>query len=133
MAMITPAPIHNIEAIDEKIRIDRAHRIARAAQSKKCTDGKTFIIASVIAVAFALGAIFLHAASDNARFERAYALPRAEVIVHQGDTIDGIASENPVEGLSAHELGIVISNINEGNHSVPLMPGDKLMVPIDME
>lgn len=133
MAMITPAPIRNIEAIDEKIRTDRAHRITRAVQSKKRSDRKTFVIASVIAVALALGAIFLHAASDNARFEYAYALPRTEVIVHQGDTIDGIASENPVEGLSAHELGIVISNINEGNHSVPLMPGDKLMIPVEVE
>lgn len=127
----TPAAISNMERIDENVRANRTRRAAIAEQSKASNDKKFAIIMAIVAAILAIGVIAVHGALDNARFERAYELPLVEVVVHEGDTIDGIAGEHPVDGLSDHELGYVISEINKGAHSVPLMPGDRLMVPVE--
>lgn len=126
---ITPASIRAIDEIDERVANSRARRARQAQQRKAASDKKFIVVMACIAAVVLLGAVIAHSVSDNARFEYAKSLPVCEVVVSQGDTIDGIAAEHPVSGLSAHELGYVISELNEGSHSVPLQPGDRLMVP----
>lgn len=108
-------------------------RIEEQLAQKKAHDKAFAVIAIAIMVAVALSAVLAHNAQEEARFAYAYELPRVEVIVSQGDTIDGIASENPVSGLSDHELGILISDINKDNpnKTIPIQPGDRIWVPIE--
>lgn len=109
------------------------HRIEEQLARKKTRDEAFAAIAIAIMVAVALSAVLAHNVKEEARFAYAYELPRVEVIVSQGDTIDGIASKNPVSGLSDHELGIVISDINKDNpnKTIPIHPGDRIWVPIE--
>lgn len=115
---------------------DRAIRSDAKVEKSEALRNKICLIAFIILIAaMFIGATLAINAKENARYEHAYALPTIEVTVHQGDTIDGIAAAHPVSGVSAHELGYVISDLNEDNPncSTPLMPGDRLIVPLECE
>lgn len=129
MSYTTPASIAAFESTAHRVNAYRARRaeVMAVAQTKK--DNRVVVFAIVFVLIIAFSCLFAHNAAENARFSYAYDLPRIEVTVQEGDTIDGIAAAHPVEGLSAHELGYVISEINKGEHSIPLMPGDRLMIP----
>lgn len=132
----TPEPIENLEDIDRAVRSNqdrRKRQLAEAREKAEKSKKRRLVLVAVIAViVIALGSVIAFTAMDNARFAHAMDLPQREVVVHQGDTIDGIAAENPVKGLSEHELGWVIGEINRGSENMgsPLMPGDRLLVPI---
>ena len=125
------ATAFSFAALDETVSNNQRRRQKRAELAKQKESKKNIIILSVVCVFILFSAIIIGNHLDNARFARVYDLPTETVVVHSGDTIDAIAAAHPVDGLSAHELGIVISDINQGNHSTPLMPGDKLEVPVD--
>lgn len=133
----TPAMILRFDEISMHAQTGRDARRQRRIEEqlvKEKTQDKVFAaVAIAIMIAVALSTVLAHNAKEEARFAYAYELPRVEVIVSQGDTIDGIASENPVSGLSDHELGIVISDINKGNpnKTIPIRPGDRIWVPIE--
>lgn len=127
--------IHDFYEISSRVN-DSMSRRAHAArirreQDARARDTRIAVVGVIFVMIIVLGTVVMHNVQENARFDYAYDLPRIEVIVHQGDTIDGIASAHPVSGLSAHELGYVIADINEGAYSIPLMPGDRIMVPVD--
>lgn len=133
----TPEPIRSLNDIDEVIRSNQEHRKRHAAESReraeKNKNRRNALVMAIIAVVVVFCTVGAFIIADNARFAHAMNLPQREVTVHHGDTIDGIAAANPVEGLNAHELGWVIGEINRDSDTMssPLMPGDRIMIPVE--
>lgn len=127
----TPSLISRYENTAVRTSTLRARRVDCARVEHERADKKFLVVSFIIIAIIVFSVLIGHGVADAARFSYAEGLPRISVVVSPGDTIDGIASQHMVSGLSAHELGIVIAKINEGKHSVPLMPGDVLAVPVE--
>lgn len=127
----TPKIITDFTALTENIAKRQEKRSIRIAQKAKRTRLIKNIVFTIILIVAAFTVIFVQNAQENARFEHAYNLPQTEIIVGKGDTLDGIAAENPVDGLSAHELGYVIGEINKERIDGTLQPGDRILIPVE--
>lgn len=130
-----PQVVEDYSALRERVAASKTARQKRIA-NEQTNEGKTntkriVVIAGIIIIFVAFLVVCgLSSITSNAKFDRAFALPCIEVIIEEGDTIDGIAASHPVAGLSDHELGYVINEINP-DITKPLQPGDFLLVPQD--
>lgn len=116
-------------AVSSPKRADRStSRNSDSSAASRLVSLSVFLIALAILM-FSL--IALDASDRNERFAYARGLPIETVVVQAGDTIDGIAAEHPVRGLSDHELGWVIEEMNPGITGL-IQPGDRLAVPVDL-
>lgn len=129
----TPSVITEYERSAERVRASRERRAKQAENVKNTRKKRDVVLLVIFIAAIALCAVMAYVMSENARFDHAYDLPRAEVVVHSGDTIESIADANPVNGLTTHELAYVIGDINSDSHSNPLMPGDRLNIPVESD
>lgn len=89
-----------------------------------------FVVAALVAV---LAVVASQATSEAIAERRSQAIaevPSTSYIVRSGDSVWGIAQQNPVEGLSTTEVVLYIQSKNELS-SASLKPGQVLSVPTD--
>lgn len=87
-----------------------------------------FIVAFAVFILF-VGHIAFEAIQDNAKVQSIIDMPRTEVYVHQGDTLEDIAATLDIDGISDTYLADIIADINgiEGNSY--LVAGTVIEVP----